>query len=664
MSKRDNFRNRIVSALCIGVVLMAMVPLAGCPSTPEAPPAYLFQWGSAGNGNGQFNLPYGVATDNAGNVFVVDSYNDRVQKFTSAGVYVTQWGSYGAGNGQFNSGPAGLAVDAAGNVYVVDQGNYRIQKFSSTGVYQLQWGSPVLGSGNGQFNYPTGVATDAAGNVYVADSGNNRIQKFTGSGGYITQWGGTGSGNGQLDSPSGVAVDTAGNVYVADTNNNRIQKFSSTGVFLTQWGTLGSGNGQFHNSWCLAVDATTGNVYVSDANNNRIEVFGKLTGPGHPTLPTSVVATLITGLPAALEPGTIIVNAYLDGTIWTVPGIVNFTLTGPQPYSGTTPQTYTSAPVGTYTLNYNSGTPPNATFVNISPIGSQQLTAGGTITFNLNFRTKPVPTGTIIVNAKQNGVAWTGSVVFTLTQQTGGSQTYSGTSVQTSYNNAPVGTYLLSYVSGGPTGSAPTSITNAASQPVTANSTTTFTLNWDKTGGDTGTITVLATYNGAPWPTGTGTGAVTFNVSGASSFSGSSVPSTFPNKPAGTYNLVYTGGGPTGSPPSSITPSPLPNLTGGGGLIITLNFTDKKAETGTIIVNATFMGPAGKVSWTGPVIFTLIGPQTIYGTSVPLTSLNMTVGAYTLTYVSGGPSGANSIAPSITQTLTAGGTITFTITFQ
>ncbi len=116
-----------------------------------------------------------------------------------------------------------MATDAAGNVYVADYGERRIQKFTGTGTYLTQWGS--LGSGNGQFSSPISVATDVAGNVYVADTDNNRIQKFTGTGTYLTQWGSPGGGNGEFSTPGAVATDAAGNVYVADLNNHRIQKF-------------------------------------------------------------------------------------------------------------------------------------------------------------------------------------------------------------------------------------------------------------------------------------------------------------------------------------------------------------------------------------------------------------------------------------------------------
>src|SRR5436309_2955805 len=99
------------------------------PATVGAqPPVYLTQWGSFGSGDGQFNTPVGVATDAAGNVYVADFYNPRIQKFTSTGTYLTQWGSFGSGNGQFGA-PVGVATDAAGNVFVADTENNRIQKF-------------------------------------------------------------------------------------------------------------------------------------------------------------------------------------------------------------------------------------------------------------------------------------------------------------------------------------------------------------------------------------------------------------------------------------------------------------------------------------------------------------------------------------------------------
>jgi hypothetical protein len=230
---------------------------------------FITAWGNEGSGNGQFEWPCGVAVDDAGNVYVADSGNNRIQKFTSDGVFITAWGNRGSGNGQLLE-PFGVVVDDAGNVYVADTDNHRIQKFTSDGVFIKAWGNE--GSGNGQFEWPCGVAVDDAGNVYVVDTGNARIQKFTSDGVFITAWGNRGSGNGQFLEAFDVIVDDAGNVYVADSDNNHIQKFTSEGVFIKAWGNEGSGNGQFEWPCGVAVD-DAGNVYVADSGNNRIQKF-------------------------------------------------------------------------------------------------------------------------------------------------------------------------------------------------------------------------------------------------------------------------------------------------------------------------------------------------------------------------------------------------------
>ena len=227
------------------------------------------KFGTAGSGDGQFNNPQGVAVDGSGNVYVADTYNNRVQKFSSSGVFLSKWGTQGSEDGQFK-GPYGVAVDGSGNVYVADYGNGRVQKFSSSGVFLSKWGTQ--GSGDGQFNYPYGVAVDGSGNVYVADTYNSRVQKFSSSGVFLSKWGTYGSGDGQFSHPYGVAVDSLGNVYVSEQGNSRVQKFSSSGVFLSKCGTQGSEDGQFEGPYGVAFDGS-GNVYVVDTGNHRVQKF-------------------------------------------------------------------------------------------------------------------------------------------------------------------------------------------------------------------------------------------------------------------------------------------------------------------------------------------------------------------------------------------------------
>ena len=246
----------------------------------QAQQSLITKWGSPGSGNGQFAIPNGVAVDPAGNVYVADSDNHRVQKFTSNGRFIRKWGTRGPAPGQLDY-PVGVATDSRGNVYVVENSfdNQRVQKFTSTGAFIRQWGGE--GAGDGQFSDPTAIATDAAGNVYVSDPGspvpgfpgNNRIQKFTSDGVFITKFGGTfGEGDGEFRIPYGVTTDPAGNVYVVDNRNHRIQKFTSNGAFITKWGRQGNANGQFQYPFLIATDPD-GNVYVGDSDNQRIQKF-------------------------------------------------------------------------------------------------------------------------------------------------------------------------------------------------------------------------------------------------------------------------------------------------------------------------------------------------------------------------------------------------------
>jgi DNA-binding beta-propeller fold protein YncE len=151
---------------------------------------FIMAWGSFGNGDGQFYFPRGVAVDQEdGSVYVVDMGNHRIQKFdTSTNVLpqlLTKWGgSPAAGHassplaqeaGQLRS-PWGITVDGAGDVYVTDTGNHRVEKFDREGNFITQWGG--FGNGDGQFNFPYGIAVDARGSVFVVDSGNTRVQQF------------------------------------------------------------------------------------------------------------------------------------------------------------------------------------------------------------------------------------------------------------------------------------------------------------------------------------------------------------------------------------------------------------------------------------------------------------------------------------------------------
>ena len=113
---------------------------------------------------------------------MVDHQNDRVQKFTGEGQHLFGFGSKGDGDGQFDL-PWGATIDSKGDVYVADWRNDRIQKFSPDGRFLAKYGTS--GRGDGQFHRPSGVAVDDAGYVYVADWGNERVQVLDPEGGFV-----------------------------------------------------------------------------------------------------------------------------------------------------------------------------------------------------------------------------------------------------------------------------------------------------------------------------------------------------------------------------------------------------------------------------------------------------------------------------------------------
>jgi sugar lactone lactonase YvrE len=377
--------------------LLATAARADCPNL------YVTQFGTTGAGAGQLNNPQRCATDRAGNVYVVDTGNSRIQKFSSAGVALGSFGGAGSANGLFNN-PRAVAVDSLGNLYVADTNNNRVQKFSS--AFAWQWSVGSLGSGAGQLNGAQGIALDPTGSwFYVAEYTNNRISKFTTAGVFVTSWasasvtdvtvdlagnvyatayvnnrvtkytsagvqlatwGTAGTGNGQFSGPQGIASDRYGNLYVCDSGNRRVQKFNTAGTFLAAFGSSGTGAGQFSDLFGVAVD-TTGVVWVPDPATNHVSKWGAV--PISLTLvagPNPVYSAVTFGLSGRVAPtgasglfyftmeGGVIGNAVLSGGSafltagpGIVPGSYHYALT----YTGNGSCTGMSSPIVTEVIN-------------------------------------------------------------------------------------------------------------------------------------------------------------------------------------------------------------------------------------------------------------------------------------------------------------------------
>lgn len=140
----------------------------------------------------QFDTPFGIAADTAGNIYVTDTDNSTIRKITAAGVVTTLAGTAGVTGSADGSGaaaqffnPIGIAGDAVGNLYVADTYNSTIRKITAAGMVTTLAGiAGVTGNTGGsgaaaQFFYPFGIAADTANNLYVADTSNHAIRKIT-----------------------------------------------------------------------------------------------------------------------------------------------------------------------------------------------------------------------------------------------------------------------------------------------------------------------------------------------------------------------------------------------------------------------------------------------------------------------------------------------------
>jgi uncharacterized protein (TIGR03437 family) len=347
--------------------------------------------------------PGGVAVDNAGNLFIADTVNDRIRK-VSGGTITTVAGNgtygYSGDGGPATSaelrGPSGIAVDNAGNLFIADAANSVIRLVNPAGTITTVAGNGTLGySGDGgpathaQLNQPSGVAVGNAGNLFIADAANSVI-RLVNPAGTITTVAGNGtccySGDGgpatsaELRGPSGIAVDNAGNLFIADTGNQRIRLVNASGIITTVAVTLRGGfsgdggpatSAELQQPYGVAVDAA-GDLLIADSGNNRIrEVPRVLTAPATvlsaasgtaPVAPGSIVSIYGSSLATIGTSATIIpLPTNLGGTSVTITDSSGATAALPLFYAGPTqinaeiPQT-ASTGTATLTITTPSGT--------------------------------------------------------------------------------------------------------------------------------------------------------------------------------------------------------------------------------------------------------------------------------------------------------------------
>ncbi|NMB87123.1 MAG: hypothetical protein GYA17_02110 [Chloroflexi bacterium] len=238
--------------------------------------------GSTGNNSGQLLKPRGVAMAPDGSIYVSDAGNNRIEHFSVQGELMDVWGSFadvsqGSAPGGTFYEPWGIAVAEDGSVFVADTWNHRVQKFTADGQFVQMWGYFGQAEQPDAFWGPRDIAIDSQGRVYVTDTGNKRVVLFTQDGEYVGQFGSAGLEAGQFDEPVGIAIDDNDLVYIVDTWNQRVQVMASSQdgsafVPVRSWDVYGWFGQSLENKPFIDVDSA-GNVYITDPEAVRLLEF-------------------------------------------------------------------------------------------------------------------------------------------------------------------------------------------------------------------------------------------------------------------------------------------------------------------------------------------------------------------------------------------------------
>ncbi|MEZ4708283.1 MAG: NHL repeat-containing protein [Caldilineaceae bacterium] len=240
--------------------------------------------GSWGEANDEFKHPSDVTVDAAGNIYVADFVNSRVQQFNANRAYSRTFGVTGVPyvtDGSHYFRPEGIAVAADGSLYIAEVNGKRIVKLNATGSPLWSIGQLDLDGGwsrsNDRFDSPVDIALDSKGRVYVADRWNNRIQIFDTNGNYQSSL--TGITNGatvdNFNCPYGIATDRTDRLYVADSCNQRVVIFDAALNHLKTLGTKGESgadNAHFNEPSDVVIN-NNGDIYIADTRNDRVQRF-------------------------------------------------------------------------------------------------------------------------------------------------------------------------------------------------------------------------------------------------------------------------------------------------------------------------------------------------------------------------------------------------------
>lgn len=219
----------------------------------------------------KFELPYGIASNSEGLVYVVDSQGGAVVVYDMNKMTVRDFGDPAESGtsplGGLFKRPLDIDIDQTGNIYIADMNNHMVYVFSKDE-------QPLLGIGKGVLDKPTGIGTNSRLNrVYVTDVELHAVVAFDSTTGkHLFTIGKRGSADGEFKLPSDVAVAANDDVVVVDAANARVQIFDKDGVFKSKFGKRGDGPIDFQMPKGIAINRE-GHLFLTESRHNRVMIF-------------------------------------------------------------------------------------------------------------------------------------------------------------------------------------------------------------------------------------------------------------------------------------------------------------------------------------------------------------------------------------------------------
>lgn len=226
----------------------------------------LYTFGESGTKDGQFQFPYGISIDDAGQVYVADMYTGKISVFSQEGKFIKYFAD---GEKNFQS-PAGLFF-FDNHLFVTDVGLQKVMAFDTSGKKVLEFGKK--GQGDGELLSPNAINV-TKDFIYVSDTGNHRVEKFDRTGKFLA----VNIGDVPAGRPSafsntrGVGVDNRGILYVVSNMTNKVWAFDKDGKKQFEFGQLGQEDDQFSLPNGLCIDYQ-GRIYIVDTQNQRVMVY-------------------------------------------------------------------------------------------------------------------------------------------------------------------------------------------------------------------------------------------------------------------------------------------------------------------------------------------------------------------------------------------------------